>query len=179
MQINQTENTPAKLYDGLPFVESRAVPAGADEVYAYRIEAPEDYAIAVEEGTEVAPRFVGVDGEKVDPSTTIKIQKHTVEGYPLSDGIIFDELFDAFDYEEMCVEPAKQRKTTKSVVIDERESLHVMLSIPSGAADFDPDASQLTIGEDTASIGKPVAIKRKTEMSGQERRALNAASGGR
>ncbi len=179
MQINQSENTPAKLYEGLPFIESQNVPAGANEVYAYRIEAPEDYAIAVEEGTEVAPRFVGVNGEKVDPGTNIKIQKHTVEGYPLADGIVFDELFDAFDYEEMRVEPAKQRKTTKSVVIDERESLHVLLSIPSGAEDFDPDASSLTIGEDTASIGKPVAIKRKTEMSTQERRALSAAAGGR
>ncbi|MDZ7689248.1 MAG: hypothetical protein U5J64_11175 [Halobacteriales archaeon] len=179
MQINQSENMPPSLTNDYRSSKLITFPQRADEVYAYRIEAPEDYAIAVEEGTEVAPRFVGVDGEKVDPATNIKIQKHTVEGYPLSDGIIFDELFDAFDYEEMRVEPAKQRKTTKSVVIDERESLHVMLSIPSGAADFDPDASQLTIGEDTASIGKPVAIKRKTEMSGQERRALNAASGGR
>jgi len=176
MEINQTENVPAKIHDELGFVESQQVAAGAEEVYAYRIEAPDDYVIAVESGTPVAPRFVNVNGEKVDPGTNIKIQKHTVEGYPLADGIVFDELFDAFDYEEMRVEPAKQRKTTKSVVLDERESLHVMLSIPAGAADFDPDGSQLTIGEDTASIGKPVAIKSKNEMSQSEKNALSAAS---
>ena len=64
MQINQTENVPTKIHDELSFVESQDVAAGADEVYAYRIEAPDDYVIAVESGTPVAPRFVNVNGEK-------------------------------------------------------------------------------------------------------------------
>lgn len=179
MEINQTENVPSKIHDELPFVDSQQIAPGETEKYAYRITAPDDYVVAIEQGTAVSPRFVNVNGEKIDPATMITLQKHTVEGLPLADGIVFDESFDAFDYEEMRNEPAKQRKTTGAVVLDERESLYVLLSIPSGSADFDPSGSQLTIGEDTASIGKPVAIKPKSDISGQQQSLVNRTSNGR
>lgn len=176
MEVNQTENIPSKLYDELNFVEKQDVAAGSDELYAYRIECPEDYGIAIPRGTPVAPRFVDVNGEKIDVGTIMTVQKYTVQGYPIADGIIFEDTFDAFDYEEMRIEPAKMRRTKQAISLDERESLHVLLSIPSGAADFDASASQLTIGEDSTNVGKPVSIKKKSEMSSRELSAIEAAS---
>ena len=176
MEINQTENVPSKLYDELDFVDKQDVSAGSDEVYAYRIECPEDYGIAIPRGTPVAPRFVDVDGNKLDGATIVTLQKFTTQGYPIADGIVFEDTLGAFDYEEMRLEPEKMRRTTAPIALDERESLHVLLSIPSGSADFDASASQLTIGEDTTNVGKPVSIKKKNEMGAREIAALENAN---
>ena len=181
MEVVQTDNVPAKIYDELRFVEKQDVAAGSDETYAYRVECPENYGIAIPRGTPIAPRFVDVNGEKLDPATIIKLQKFTTEGYPIADGIVFNDTLDTFDYEEMRLEPEKMRRIKKPVALDERESLHILLSIPSGAADFDASASQLTIGEDATSVGKPVNIKKKTEMGAREQAVLeqSSSSGGR
>jgi hypothetical protein len=175
MQINQTENVPAKLYDELDFVQKQDVAAGS-ETWAYDIECPEDYGIIIRQGTPVAPRFVNVNGEKVDASVSVTLQKYTTEGYPVADGIVFEDTFDAFDYEEMRIKPAKMRRTKKPLALEERESLRVLLNVPSGAADFDASASKLTIGEDTTNVGKPVSIKSKSEMTQPELGKLKAAA---
>jgi len=176
MEINQTENVPAKLFDGLSFIDKQDV-SSSDDFYAYRVVCPEDYGIAIPRGTPVAPRFVNVNGDKLDPSTNVTLQKFTREGYPIADGIIFEETIGGFDYEEMRLEPEKMRRTKKALALDERESLRVLVDLPSGAADFDASASQLTIGEDTTNVGKPVSIKRQNDMSARERKALKKANG--
>lgn len=181
MEVIQTDNVPTKIHDDLRFVEKQDVAAGNDEVYAYRIECPENYGIAIPRGTPVAPRFVDASGEKLDPATILTIQKFTTEGYPIADGIIFNDTLDTFDYEEMRLEPEKMRRTKKPVALDERESLHVLLSIPTGSPDFDASNSHLTVGEDATSVGKPVNVKKKSEMGTREQQVLEQSSsnGGR
>jgi len=157
-------------------VSSQQVSPGEDHVPAYEIEGPDNYVLGIESNTPLAPELRDQNGEKIDSSTQVILQKADPQGNPLGNAIIFDHNLDAFDYEKMRSDPRFFRHTQKSVLIDEKEFLQVFLRIPSGANDFDPSMSRLTLGDNVTQTGKAVYIREKNSMSGVEQQAVQKAN---
>ena len=176
MDIRTTNEDPIQLHDDLPFVEKQAVTAGERHVPAYKIEGPDNYVLGVESNTPLAPEFRDADGNKLDPSAMVILQKADPQGNPLGNAIVFEHNLDAFDYERMRSDPRFFKHTQKSLLIDEREFLYVFVHIPAGAEDFDPAMSRLTIGDNVTQTGKAVFIRKKDSLSDVQRQAVSNAS---
>jgi hypothetical protein len=164
------------LSDYLPFIEVQDAPADDPTVAAYEIEGPEGYVIAVDAGTTFAPEFKDANGEKLDPSTRVIMQKCDRQGNPLGDGIIFNDTLGRFDYSKMRTDPDFMRKTQKALMIDEREIVKIFVDIPDGRPGFDAENSRLTIGDDTSDFGKAVEIVEHDDLSQAETQAVKKAS---
>jgi hypothetical protein len=164
------------LYDGQPFIEEQDVPAGDPNTAALTLEGPDGYVIAVDAGTPIAPEFRDANGEKLDPSTRVIVQKCDRQGNPLGDGIIFNDTLGRFNYSKMRSDPDYMRKTAKSLMVDEREIVKVFVDIPAGANGYDASNSRLTIGDDTSDFGKAVEIVDHDDLSEGETRAVKQAS---
>lgn len=171
----QTEEQ-ISLDDRLPFLSTQDVPADDANTPAYTLEGPDGYVIAVDSGTPIAPEFRDADGEKLDPSTRVIVQKCDRQGNPLGDGIIFNDTLGRFNYEKMRTDPDYMRKTSKSLMVDEREIVKVFVDIPSGANGLDAANSRLTIGDDTSDFGKPVEIVDHDDLTAAETQAVKQAS---
>lgn len=176
MDIRTTNEDPIQLHDNLPFVTKEAVTAGQRHVPAYRIEGPDNYVLGIESNTPLAPEFRDSNGDKLDSSTMIVLQKADPQGNPLGNSIVFEHNLDAFNYEKMRSDPRYFRHTQKSLLLDERESLFVYAHIPAGAEDFDPAQSRLTIGDNVTQTGKAVYIRKKDSLSSVQAQAVSQAS---
>lgn len=176
MDIRTTTEDPIQIHDDLPFIETNPVNPGETHVPAYEIEGPDNYVVGIESNTPLAPELRDANGEKLDSSTQVILQKADPQGNPLGNAIIFDHNLDAFDYEKMRSDPRFFRHTQKSVLVDEKEYLYVYLRIPDGAEPFDPDMSRLTIGDNVTQTGKAVFIREKSSMSGVEQQAVEQAN---
>lgn len=164
------------LYDGLDFIDKQDVPAGDDSTPAYTIEGPEGYVVAVMAGSEVGPEFRDANGDPLDPSTRITIQKCNKQGNPLGNGRVFTELLGRFDFAKMLTDPEFTRGTKKDLMVDEREIVKIFVDVPDGSPGFDAGNSYLTIGDDTSAFGTPVEIIDHGELSEQETKAVKSAS---
>jgi len=164
------------LYDGQPFISEQDVAANDPNTPAYEITGPDNYVIAVDAGTPIAPEFRDSNGNKLDPSTRVVVQKCDRQGNPLGDGIIFNDTLGRFNYAKMRSDPDYMRKTSKSLMIDEKEIVKVFVEIPSGANGLDAAQSRLTIGDDTSDFGKAVGIVEHSDLSPAERQAVRQAS---
>lgn len=162
----------------LPFVDETAVAAGAsgEAAVAYTVEAPEGYLIGVMNGTNIAPELRDANGEKLDGSTRVTIQKCDKQGNPLGDGIVFTDTLDRFDYNEMRNDPDYFRKTQATLMLDEFEMAKVYVEIPAGANDMDGNASKFTVGDDTSDYGKAVEVVDHDDLAPEEKAAVKAAS---
>lgn len=176
MDIRTTNEDPIQIHDDLSFVSTNTVGPGQEHVPAYEIEGPDNYVLGVESNTPLAPELRDSNGDKIDSSTRILLQKADPQGNPLGNAIIFDHNLDAFDYEKMRSDPRFFRHTQKSLLLDEKEFLYVFLDMPSGANDFDPSMSRLTIGDNVTQTGKAVYIREKNGMSGVEQQAVKQAN---
>jgi len=176
MRVQQAQRSLIALDDSKNFVTKQDVAAGNSTVYGYQIKGPEDYVISVEQGTPVAPEFYDSNGDKLDGSTRVVIQKCDRRGNLLGGGLVFSELLSRFDYEKMRTDPEFMRATNRALMIDEHEIVKVLVQIPSGANDFDSSQSYLTIGDETSDFGKPVEIKHYDEMSPKQRAMVKEAS---
>lgn len=176
MEIRTTTEDPIQLHDGLPFVDSQNVAAGENHVPAYTIEGPDGYVIGVESNTPLAPEFRDADGNKLDESTQVILQKADPQGNPLGNAIIFQHNLGAFDYTKMRSDPRYYRYTQKSLLLDEREFLYVYVRIPGDGESFDADRSRLTIGDNATSQGKAVYIRQRDSLSEVQEQAVNGAS---
>lgn len=166
------------LHDDLEFVEKQDVAAGASTTrdnWAYRLEGPENHVIFVQAGTVVAPEFRDDDGNPLDDSTRVVIQKCDKQGNPLSEYVL-EELLGRFNFETMRTDPDYFRKTRRDMMIDEREIIKIFVEIPEGASDFSAEESRLTIGDTTSDYGTPVEIMEHDDLSGEESAAVKAAS---
>jgi hypothetical protein len=175
-EIRSTREDPIQLHDDLSFVESSDVAPGEDAQPAYVVSGKDNYVIGVEQNTPFAPEFIDTNGEKLDESTRVVFQKADPQGNPLGNAIIASFNLGQFDYEKMRSDPDYFKSTRKSLLLDEREFLHVYLDIPSGSADFDASQSRLTIGDNVTQTGKPVYIRRKADLSNSQQQAVNQAS---
>lgn len=164
------------LHDGQPFIEEQDVPAGDPNTPAFTIEGPDGYVIAVDAGTPIAPEFRDANGNKLDDSTRVIVQKCDRQGNPLGDGIVFNDTLGRFRYKDMRSDPDFMRKTSKQLMIDEREIVKIFVDIPNGANGYDADLSRLTIGDDTSDFGKAVEIVDHDDLTEGETRAVKAAS---
>ena len=164
------------LYDGQPFIEEQDVPAGDPNTPALTLEGPDGYVIAVDAGTPIAPEFRDSNGEKLDDSTRVIVQKCDRQGNPLGDGIIFNDTLGRFNYNKMRTDPDYMRKTSKSLMVDEREIVKVFVDVPDGANGYDADRSRLTIGDDTSDFGKAVEIVDHDDLTPGETQAVKSAS---
>lgn len=177
MDIRTTTEDPLQLHDDLPFVESQEVSPGERHVPAYKIEGPDNHVLGVEANTPLAPEFRGPNGEKLDASTQVLLQKADPQGNPLGNAIIFQHNLDAFDYEKMRSDSRYFRYTQKSLLLDEREFLYVFVHIPDSAdTGFDPEMSRLTIGDNATQTGKAVYIREKESLNEVQQQAVNGAS---
>jgi hypothetical protein len=164
------------LFDELPFLDVQDVPADDPDTPAYTLEGPDGYVIAVDAGTPVAPEFRDANGNKLDGSTRVIIQKADKQGNPLGDGIVFNDTLNRFNYSKMRSDPDYMRKTSKSLMVDEREIVKVFVDIPSGANGLDAANSRLTIGDDTSDFGKAVEIVDHDDLTEAETKAVKSAS---
>lgn len=173
MDIRTTSEDPLQIHDDLPFVSKQDVSPGETHIPAYTIEGPDNYVLGIESNTPLAPELRQSNGDKVDPSTQVILQKADPQGNPLGNAIIFDHNLDAFDYEKMRSDPRFFRHTQKSVLIDEKEFLYVYLDIPSGANDFSASDSRLTLGDNVTQTGKAVYIREKSSMNNVEQQMVD------
>lgn len=175
-EVRTTNESAIQIHDDLSFVESQAVGAGDTYTPAYIIEGSDNRVIGIESNTPVAPEFRDSNGNKLDPSTRIIIQKADPEGNPLGNAIVFEGNLAQFNYEKMRSDEDYFKTTSKGVIIDEREFLHIYLKIPSGANGFDTGESRLTIGDNVTRTGKPAFIRKKNSLSGTQQQAVEQAS---
>ena len=164
------------LFDGLPFIEKQDVAADDPNTPAYTINGPDGYVVAVDASTVVAPEFRDANGNKLDGSTRVRIQKCDKRGNPLGDGIVLEDFLGKYNYSKMRSDPDYFRKTQKSLMVAEREIVKVFLDIPQGADGFDAANSRLTIGDDTSDFGKAVEIVDTDDLNPAEQKAVKAAS---
>lgn len=173
MQVSQAQGEhPIQIYDDLDFVNKQNVGPNESHNWAYQIEGPRNYVLAVDAGTLVAPHFYNVNGEPVDDSAVLLMQKADRQGNPLGNAIVFEDTFDVFDYEKMRSDTDYFRTTHKPLVLDEKEFLNIYVDLPSGSADFDADASRLTIGDKSTRKNQPAFIRRKDELNGMQQQAV-------
>lgn len=175
--IQTTTEDPIQLYDGYNFVTKNDVAPGEAHQPAYVIEGAENKVIGIEANTPFAPEFRQSNGEKIDDSARVVIQKADPQGNALGNAIVLDANIDQFNYAKMRSDPDYFKTTSKGVIIDEREFLHIYVDIPSSAANgFDAGQSRLTLGDNVTRTGKPVFIRDKNQLSDAQRQAVNQAS---
>lgn len=176
MDIRTTNEDPIQIHDGLPFVEKQSINAGERHTPAYVIEGPKNYVLGVEAATPLAPEFRDANGDKLDESTQIILQKADPQGNPLGNAILFQHNLGTFDYEKMRSDPKFFRKTQKPLLLDEKEFLYVYAHVPEGSNAFDPAESRLTIGDNVTQTGKPVYIRKKNTLNGNQQQAVDQAN---
>jgi len=166
------------IHDDLGFVEKQDVAAGespAKDNWAYRLKGPEGYVVFVQAGTLFAPEFRDADGNKLDGSTRVIWQKCDKQGNPISEYLL-NELLNRWNYEKMRTDPDFFRKTSRDLMLDEREIAKIFLEIPDGANGFSAADSRITVGDDTSDYNKPVEIIDHDDLSGTETQAVKTAS---
>lgn len=177
MEIGSTSvEQETALHDGLAFVTKQDVEAGDDSSHAYKIEGPEGFVVAMMAGAEIGPEFRDAEGNPLDSSTRITIQKCNKQGSPLGNGRAFTELLGRFDYGKMLTDPDYTRGLSKDLMVDEREIVKVYVDVPAGSSGFNAANSRLTIGDDTSDFGTPVEIIDHDDLSEQESAAVKQAS---
>jgi len=176
MEIRQNTEDPIRIHDNQEFVEKQDVSPGQDNVPAYTIRGPRNHVIAIEQETPLAPELRDSNGEPVDASTQIVLQKADIQGNPLGNAIIFQHNADAFDYEEMRSDPQYFKYTNKSLLLREREYLYVYARIPEGANAVSASQSRLTIGDNVTQTGKPAYIRHMDDMTEEEKKLVKEAN---
>lgn len=176
MQISTPSDGQISIDSRKSFVEGNDVAPGESQVASYTIEGPENYVIGIEQGTPVAPEFRDANGEKLDGSTRVTIQKADKQGNLLGRGIAFTELLSRFNYEKFRNDPDYFRRTERDLMIDEREIVKVLVDIPAGANGFSAEQSEITIGDDTSDFGKAVEIVSHDSLSTDQSSAVKSAS---
>jgi hypothetical protein len=176
MDIRTTTEDPVQLHDDLPFISKQDISPGETHKPAYTIEGPDNYVIGIESNTPLGPELRQSNGDRIDGSTQITLQKADPQGNPLGNAIIFEHNMDAFDYEKMRSDPRFFRHTQKSLMLDEKEYLYIFLNLPSGANDFKADQSRLTLGDNVTQTGKPVYIREKDSLSKTQKQVVNQAN---
>lgn len=176
-ELRSTDEDPIQIYDGLDFVTKQDIQPGETSTPAYVIEGKDNYVIGIEKNTPFALElYEATTGAKLDDSTRFVLQKTDPQGNPLGNAIVAEGNMDQFDYEKMRSDTEFYLTTAKSVILDEREFLHIYLDIPTGANDFDASASNITIGDNVTQNGKPVFVRKKGSLSAQQRQAVKQAS---
>lgn len=176
-EIRSTDEDPVQLHDDLSFVSSQDVTSGEASTPAWNIAGQDNYVIGIEQNTPFAlEAYEATNQTKIDESTRFVIQKTDPQENPLGNAIVAQGNFNQFNYNKMRSDPDYFLTTAKSLVLDEREHVHIYLDIPSGANDFDASVSRLTIGDNVTQTGKPVFIRKKNSLSPQQRQAVRQAS---
>jgi hypothetical protein len=166
------------IHDDLAFVEKQDVAAGSNSTkdnWAYKLKGPEGFVVFIPAAIELAPEFRDSNGEKLDDSTRVIVQKCDKQGNPLSEYVL-NELLGRFNYSKMRNDPDFFRRTNRDLMLDEREIAKIFTEIPSGANDFNANQSRLTIGDDTSDFGTPVEIVDHDDLSAEETTAVKRAS---
>lgn len=178
VQIRSSNEDPIQIFDRLSFVSSQATAPGETHTPAYTVSGEDGYVIGVEANTPIAPELRDSNGDKLDDSTRVIFQKADPQGNPLGNAIVFEANLGQFDYEKFRSDPDYFVTTKKPLLLDERESLHIYLDIPTGSNGFDPATSRLTIGDAATQTGKPVYVRDKNSLSQNQRQAVDQASTG-
>lgn len=178
MQIGNTGvEKEIMLTPDMPFIdEQNQVQPGDSNTPAYHFRGQEGYVLFIPAGTLFAPILRDSSGDLLDDSTRIIFQKMNKQGDKLGNGIVLNELFGKFNTEKFRNDPDYMRYTQADLMLDERERAGIFLDIPEGANAFDPDASDLSIGDTTSEFRTPVEVVDHDELSDQESAAVKRAS---
>lgn len=160
------------------FVTAQDVPADDGDTPAFIVEGPENYVVTVLAGTVIAPEFRDANGNKLDKDTRVIVQKCDKRGNRLGGFVVFNGTLGNFDYNKMRKDPDFMRHTKQTVVLKEKQRLHVFVEIPSGAAGFSAEKSRLTIGDETSDFGEPVEILAWDSLAAPEQQAVSAMTQG-
>lgn len=180
MDVRQVRENPIQIYEGRPFVTSRDVGEDVDHEPAFEVSGVDNYVIAIESGTPIAPEFRDQNGDALDPSTQFRVQKADPQRNPLGGHIVAEGTLGQFNYEKMRSDEDFIQGTRKPVMLDEKEYLFVFVMTPPGTPTFDAGNSRLTIGDSVTDLGKPAYITNKKNLTEEERAAVaRASTGGR
>lgn len=165
------------LTPDMPFInETNTVQPGDDSTPAYHFKGQEGYVLFVPAGTLFAPELRAADGTPLDGSTRIVMQKLNKQGDKLGNGVVLNDLWNKYDTEKFRNDPEFMRYTQSDLMLAERERAAIFLDIPEGASAFDPDASNLSIGDTTSEFRTPVEIVDQDKLSPEETAAVKQAS---
>ncbi len=178
VQLGNNDEGEISIDDDKKFVEGQDVPADSPDTEAYVIEGVDNKVITILEGTVVAPEFRDANGDKLDKDTRVIIQKADKRGNRLGGFIVFNGTLGNFDYDKMRLDPDFMRHTKQTVVLKEKQQLHVYLEIPAGANGFDKKKSRLTIGDETSDFGEPVEIVNWDSLGKPEQQVVNSMTQG-
>lgn len=178
MQVTSPQGEqPITIDDTKEFVTKSDVAAGS-RATAYEVEGPDDHVIGVDAGTIFAPYFRQANGDPLDGSAQIIVQKADPQRNPLGNAIVFEDTMSVFDQNKMRTDEDYFRYTHKPLVLDEREFLFIQLEIPGGSGDFSASDSRLTIGDKSTRKNQPAYIREKNSLAPGQQQALGAASNG-
>lgn len=172
MDIRQNTEDPIQVHDRQEFVSKQDVSPAEEHVPAYTVEGPDNHVIGIEPQTPVSFEFRDSNGDPLDESTMVKLQKADVQGNPIGSAIIFNHNLGAFEYEKMRSDPQYYKYTNKPLLLREREFLYVFVDVPTGENGLDASMSRLTIGDNVTQTGKPVYIRHMDTLSRGEAQAL-------
>lgn len=161
-----------------PFIdEMNEVPPGDDNIPAYHFRGQEGFVLFIPGGTLFAPVLRDTNGELLDDDVRIIFQKMNKQGDKLGNGVVLNELYGQFDIEKFRNDPEYRRYTSSDLMLDERERAGIFLSIPEGSDQtFDPEKSQLSIGDTTSEFRTPVEVVDHDDLSAEETEAVKRAS---
>ncbi|MFC4246475.1 hypothetical protein ACFOZ7_05620 [Natribaculum luteum] len=160
-----------------PFInEQNTVQPGDENTPAYHFKGQEGYVLFIPAGTLFAPILRDANGNLLDDSTRIIFQKMNKQGDKLGNGIVLNELFGKFNVEKFRNDPDYMRYTQADLMLDERERAGIFLDIPDGAEAFDPDSSELSIGDTTSEFRTPVEVVDHDDLTNEESAAVKRAS---
>ncbi|WP_049970565.1 hypothetical protein [Haladaptatus cibarius] len=178
VRIGNNEEGEISIDQDKKFVTAQNVTAASPDTPAYVIEGVDNKVITILAGTVVAPELRDSNGEKLDKDTRVIIQKADKRGNRLGGFIVFNGTLANFDYDQMRLDPDLMRHTKQTVVLKEKQQLHVYVEIPEGANGLDEQMSRLTIGDETSDFGEPVEIVNWDSLGAPEQQAVNAMTQG-
>lgn len=180
-EIRSTNEDPIQLHDDMAFISKQDISPGDTAAPAYTIEGKDNYVLGIERNTPFALELYDTTGARIDTSTRVVLQKADPQGNPLGNAIVAQMNMGQFNYTKMRNDPEYFKTTSKSLLLDEREFLHIYLDIPDTADGFDASASRITIGDAVTQTGKPVFIRRKASLDAAGASAVEQTStnGGR
>lgn len=177
MQVNTPRDDQISIDEQKQFVSENTVFPG-EKGEAYVITGPDNYVLGVDAGTNFAPEFYDMNGDKLGPSVRVTIQKQDRQGNPIGDALVLSERMDGFDYSKQRSDPDFQRTTNQKLMIDEHEHVAIYLDMPQSANQFEPSKSRFSIGDSTTDFGKPVEVVSHDSLSEADSKAVKKAAQG-
>lgn len=174
MEINTPKEHSISVGKSTSFVELDEPAVDDKNTPAYTLVAPDDYVVGIEQGTFFALEARDVNGDPCDDSSRVIVQRADRQGNPIAHSLAYDGTLDDFVYDSMYADEDYTRHTTRGVLLNEREQLHIYVVTPEGEPAFDKGQSRFKLGDASTGLGKAVNIRERGSLSPKHRQAIDA-----